>query len=293
MTEEKKSQEHSGAEKAEVSPLETLTSLVLDAADAANDSAHVTSEALARLSRVVEANEETTKAVRNAPAILGAVILGIGIVLAIVIAIVFRDISAKSDALVAVMNNQAEQIEALEGSLKRVAQFEEVLKKYEKIADDTTQRAMVVLREQTKADRAAMIDLESRRLKEILGTAREDAAARPAAAKAEEAARAAVIERTIAKANEAQSANLDKAIARLDARINELMVAVKGIKPPATAAGSKRAAALTDAQARELKKTAEDVATLRKEISELRSLLEKKSPELQGGVPAFRKQTSN
>ena len=293
MTEEKKSQEHSGAEKAEVSPLETLTSLVLDAADAANDSAHVTSEALARLSRVVEANEETTKAVRNAPAILGAVILGIGIVLAIVIAIVFRDISAKSDALVAVMNNQAEQIEALEGSLKRVAQFEEVLKKYEKIADDTTQRAMVVLREQTKADRTAMIDLESRRLKEILGTAREDAAARPAAAKAEEAARAAVIERTIAKANEAQSANLDKAIARLDARINELMVAVKGIKPPATAAGSNRAAALTDAQARELKKTAEDVATLRKEISELRSLLEKKSPELQGGVPAFRKQTSN
>jgi transcriptional regulator of heat shock response len=242
---------------------------------------------------VVEANEETTKAVRNAPAILGAVILGIGIVLAIVIAIVFRDISAKSDALVAVMNNQAEQIEALEGSLKRVAQFEEVLKKYEKIADDTTQRAMVVLREQTKADRAAMIDLESRRLKEILGTAREDAAARPAAAKAEEAARAAVIERTIAKANEAQSANLDKAIARLDARINELMVAVKGIKPPATAAGSNRAAALTDAQARELKKTAEDVATLRKEMSELRSLLEKKSPELQGGVPAFRKQTSN
>ncbi len=293
MTEEKKSQEHSGAEKAEVSPLETLTSLVLDAADAANDSAQVTSEALARLSRVVEANEETTKAVRNAPAILGAVILGIGIVLAIVIAIVFRDISAKSDALVAVMNNQAEQIEALEGSLKRVAQFEEVLKKYEKIADDTTQRAMVVLREQTKADRAAMIDLESRRLKEILGTAREDAAARPAAAKAEEAARAAVIERTIAKANEAQSANRDKAIARLDARINELMVAVKGIKPPATAAGSNRAAALTDAQARELKKTAEDVATLRKEISELRSLLEKKSPELQGGVPAFRKQTSN
>ena len=293
MTEEKKSQEHSGAEKAEVSPLETLTSLVLDAADAANDSAHVTSEALARLSRVVEANEETTKAVRNAPAILGAVILGIGIVLAIVIAIVFRDISAKSDALVAVMNNQAEQIEALEGSLKRVAQFEEVLKKYEKLADDTTQRAMVVLREQTKADRAALIDLESRRLKEILGTAREDAAARPAAAKAEEAARAAVIERSIAKANEAQTANLDKAIGRLDARINELMVAVKGIKPPAAATGSNRAAGLTDAQARELKKTSEDVATLRKEMSELRSMLEKKSPELQGGVPSFRKQTGN
>lgn len=293
MTEEKKPQPHSDSEKAEASPLETLTSLVLDAADAANDSAQVTSEALARLSRVVEANEETTKAVRNAPAILGAVILGIGIVLAIVIAIVFRDISAKSDALVAVMNNQAAQIEALEGSLKRVAQFEEVLKKYEKVAEDTTQRAMVVLREQTKADRAAMIDLESRRLKEILGTARDDAAARPAAAKAEEAARAAVIERSIAKANEAQNATLDKAIARLDARINEVMIAVKGIKPATAPTGSARAAALTDAQARELRKTAEDVATLRKEIAELRALLEKKSPELQGGVPAFRKPTAN
>jgi len=293
MSEQKTSQEASGADKVDANPLETLTSLVLDAADAANDSAQATSDALSRLSRVVEANEETTKSVRNAPIILGAVILGIGVVLAVVIAIVFRDISAKSDALVAVMNNQAAQIEALEGSLKRVAQFEEVLKKYEKVAEDTTQRAMVVLREQTKADRTALIDLESRRLKEILGTAREDAAARPAAARAEEAARAAVIERAVAKANETQNANLDKAVARLDARINELTVAVKGIKPVTTSGGSTRAAALTNSQAQELKKTAQDVATLRKEIGELRALLEKKSPELQGGVPAFRRPTSN
>jgi len=67
----------------------------------------------------------------------------------------------------------------------------------------------------------------------------------------------------------------------------------QGIKPPAAATGSNRAAGLTDAQARELKKTSEDVATLRKEMSELRSMLEKKSPELQGGVPSFRKQTGN
>ena len=293
MSEQKTSQETSGADKVDANPLETLTSLVLDAADAANDSAQATSDALSRLSRVVETNEETTKSVRNAPIILGAVILGIGVVLAVVIAIVFRDISAKSDALVAVMNNQAAQIEALEGSLKRVAQFEEVLKKYEKVAEDTTQRAMVVLREQTKADRTALIDLESRRLKEILGTARNDAAARPAAARAEEAARAAIIERAVAKANETQNANLDKAVARLDARMNELTVAVKGIKPATTSGGSTRAAALTNAQAQELKKTAQDVATLRKEVGELRALLEKKSPELQGGVPAFRRPTSN
>lgn len=293
MSEQKTSQETSGEDKVDANPLETLTSLVLDAADAANDSAQATSDALSRLSRVVEVNEETTKSVRNAPIILGAVILGIGVVLAVVIAIVFRDISAKSDALVAVMNNQAAQIEALEGSLKRVAQFEEVLKKYEKVAEDTTQRAMVVLREQTKADRTALIDLESRRLKEILGTARNDAAARPAAARAEEAARAAVIERAVAKANETQNANLDKAVARLDARINELTVAVKAIKPATTSGGATRAAALTNAQAQELKKTAQDVATLRKEVGELRALLEKKSPELQGGVPAFRRPTSN
>jgi len=64
-------------------PLEQLTSLVLDAADAANDSAQSTQEAIGRLAQVVETNEETTRAVRNAPAIFGAIMLSVGIVMAV------------------------------------------------------------------------------------------------------------------------------------------------------------------------------------------------------------------
>lgn len=304
MSEKDKSSESPATPDTQASPLETLTSLVLDAADAANDSAQVTSEALARLSRVVAINEETTKAVRNAPAILGAVILGIGIVLAVVIAIIFRDLSAKSEALVATMDNQAAQIEKLNESIRNVARFEEVLKKYETVAQDTTQRAMVVLREQTKADRAALIDLESRRLKEILGTARADAAARPAAIKAEEAARAAIIERSLAKFNDVNAANLDKAIARIEARVNAVAVdktiaRLDGrINELASAVNSSRSArsataGLSEAQARELRKTADELAALRKDVAELRVLLERKSPDMQAGVPSFRKPGTN
>lgn len=300
MSDKEKSTESAASAETQVSPLETLTSLVLDAADAANDSAQVTSEALTRLSRVVEINEETTKAVRNAPAILGAVILGIGIVLAVVIAVIFRDLSAKSDALVATMDNQAAQIEKLNQSIKDVAHFEEVLKKYETVAEDTTQRAMVVLREQTKADRAALIDLESRRLKEILGSARADAAARPAAIKAEEAARAAIIERSLAKFNDVNAANLEKAISRIEARVNSVTVdkaiarldgRINELASAVNASRSSRAASvgLSEAQGRELRKTAEDVATLRKEVGELRALLERKAPDMQAGVPTFKK----
>jgi hypothetical protein len=300
MSDKEKSTESAASAETQVSPLETLTSLVLDAADAANDSAQVTSEALTRLSRVVEINEETTKAVRNAPAILGAVILGIGIVLAVVIAVIFRDLSAKSDALVATMDNQAAQIEKLNQSIKNVAHFEEVLKKYETVAEDTTQRAMVVLREQTKADRAALIDLESRRLKEILGSARADAAARPAAIKAEEAARAAIIERSLAKFNDVNAANLEKAISRIEARVNSVTVdkaiarldgRINELASAVNASRSSRAASvgLSEAQGRELRKTAEDVATLRKEVGELRALLERKAPDMQAGVPTFKK----
>jgi len=290
MSDKDTSTESAANPEVQVSPLETLTSLVLDAADAANDSAQVTSEALARLSRVVEINEETTQAVRNAPAILGAVILGIGLVLAIVIAIIFRDLSAKSEALVATMDNQAAQIEKLNQSIKNVARFEDVLKKYESVAEDTTQRAMVVLREQTKADRTAMIDLETRRLKEMLGTARADLAARPAAIKAEETARVAIIERSLAKFNDANAANLNKAVERLNGRINELSASITASR---TAARSAATTVPSEAQTRELRKTNEEIAALRKEVAELRVLLEKKSPDMQAGVPSFRKSGSN
>ena len=81
------------------SPLETLTSLVLDAADAANDSAQSTQEAIKRLTQVVETNEATTRAVRNAPAIFGAIMMSVGIVMAVVVAMVFSKLNERATAL--------------------------------------------------------------------------------------------------------------------------------------------------------------------------------------------------
>jgi hypothetical protein len=258
------------------SPLETLTSLVLDAADAANDSAQVTNEALVKLGRIVELNEETTRTVRIAPVIFGAVILGIGIVLAVVIAIIFRNLSGKTDELIGVLTAQRAQLERLDATVEKIADFEETVSKFDRVAEETTQRAMIMLREQTKADRATMLEVEAQRLKDILGTAKNELApARVAAANT--------------RSNEASKlAALEANVTRLDKRLEELLVAVKAQRP-AAAATPRPQAALSDAQARELKKTADDVAALRKELVEMRALLERQAPDMQAGVPAFRK----
>ena len=91
------------------SPLETLTSLVLDAADAANDSAQSTQEAISRLSHVVDTNLDTTRALRTAPAIFGAVILSIGIAIAVVVAMVFSKLDERAAALNQAIVDQSER----------------------------------------------------------------------------------------------------------------------------------------------------------------------------------------
>lgn len=267
------------AVEAPQSPLETLTSLVLDAADAANDSAQVTNEALSKLTRIVELNEETTQTVRNAPVIFGAVILGIGIVLAVVIAIIFRNLSGKTDELIGVLASQGAQLERLDQTVEKIADFEETVSKFDRVAEETTQRAMILLREQTKADRTAMLEVEAKRLKDILGNAKTELAPSRAAA-------------ATARSNEAsQLAALERNVASLDKRMEELATAVRTQRAgtPAAAGGRTTTPALTEAQAREIKKTAEDVVALRKELAEMRALLERKAPDMQAGVPAFRK----
>ena len=52
----------------------------------------------------------------------------------------------------AAIATQEEQLAKVNESLKAMSRFEEVLQKYEKVADGTTQRAIVTLREQVKAD---------------------------------------------------------------------------------------------------------------------------------------------
>jgi len=262
------------------SPLETLTSLVLDAADAANDSAQSTHEAISRLSHVVETNLETTRAVRNAPAIFGAIMLSVGVVMAVVVAMVFSKLNERSAALDAAILVQAENLEKVEKTLKELSTLESNLEKFQKIADDTTQRAVVTLREQVKTDRLALQQLEVRRLNEMLASLRGAVAEAPragAARQSEESKRLAQLEKSIS--------GLESA--RIDARFAALEKQGDSDKKPAK---ERAVAVLSDAQAKDLKATVAELERLKKEIASLRDLIERRGSELQSGVPAIRKQ---
>ncbi len=264
------------------SPLETLTSLVLDAADAANDSAQSTHEAISRLSHVVETNLETTRAVRNAPAIFGAIMLSVGVVMAVVVAMVFSKLNERSAALDAAILVQAENLEKVEKTLKELSTLESNLEKFQKIADDTTQRAVVTLREQVKTDRLALQQLEVRRLNEMLASLRGAVAEAPragAARQSEESKRLAQLEKSIS--------GLESGIARIDARFAALEKQGDSDKKPAK---ERAVAVLSDAQAKDLKATVAELERLKKEIASLRDLIERRGSELQSGVPAIRKQ---
>ena len=258
----------------EQSPLDVLTSLVLDAADAANDSAQLTGDALRKLTHVVERNEDAAKSIRMAPAIFGAVTLAVGIVLAVLVAIVVSEITHRSESLLAAIAKQEEQIAKVDESLKALSRFEDVLQKYEKVADDTTQRAIVTLREQVKADRLAIQQLEVKRLNEVISAARGNVveAANAPKAKAEDAGRLAALE---------------KSVARLDGRLDEIVKLLK--ERPREASAPKQAPALSKEQAKDLRSAVDEVASLKKEMAAMRQSLEDKSSRMQPGVPAFRK----
>ena len=264
------------------SPLETLTSLVLDAADAANDSAQATHEAISRLSHVVETNLETTRAVRNAPAIFGAIMLSVGVVMAVVVAMVFSKLNERSAALDAAILLQAENLEKVEQTLKELSTLESNLEKFQKIADDTTQRAVVTLREQVKTDRLALQQLEVRRLNEMLASLRGAVAEAPRAGVArqsEESKRFAQLEKSVS--------GLESGIARIDARFAALEKQEDSGKKPSK---DRAVAVLSDAQAKDLKATVAELGRLKQEIASLRDLIERRGSELQSGVPAIRKQ---
>ena len=249
------------------SPLETLTSLVLDAADAANDSAQATHEAISRLSNVVEPNLETTRAVRNAPAIFGAM--------------VFSKLNERSAALDAAILVQAENIEKVEKTLKELSTLEGNLDKFQNIANDTTQRAVITLREQVKADRLALQQLEVRRLNEMLASLRGEVAGAsrptPAARQSEESKRLAQVEKSIS--------GLESGVARIDARFAALEK--RGESGGEKAAKERVVAVLSDTQAKDLKATVAELGQLKKEIATLRDLIERRGSELQSGVPAI------
>lgn len=260
-----------GEAKKDANPLETLTSLVLDAADAANDSAQSTHEAISRLSQVVDANIDTTRTLRNAPAIFGAVILSIGIAVAVVVAMVFSKLDDRAAALNQAIIDQSESLEKMEKTLKTLATLESGLQKYEKVAEDTTQRAIVTLREQVKADRLAIQELEVRRLNEILASFRSTVAGAPPSGAS----------RQSAEGFAASVSRIDGRLTAIEASIAERRAGDSGGKRPV--------AVLSDAQAKDIKATAAEVGRLKQEIASLRELIERQTSELQSGVPTIKK----
>ncbi|MFM7397016.1 MAG: hypothetical protein ACKO42_07860 [Gammaproteobacteria bacterium] len=276
------------------SPLETLTTLVLDAADAANDSAQATQEAISRLSHVVDTNLETTRAVRNAPAIFGAIMMSVGIVMAVVVAMVFSKMNERAAALDAAIIAQNETLEKVEETLKGLSTLEGNLEKFQKIADDTTQRAIVTLREQVKTDRVALQQLEVRRLNEMLASLRGavDAAPRAGASRqSEEGKRFSAIEKSMSGL-ESSVTRIDQRLSTMEKQSEDRLAAVeKLVKERAESeTSSKRpVAVLSDAQAKDMKATVAEVSRLKSEIASLRELIERRRSELQSGEPAIRK----
>lgn len=276
-------------------PLETLTSLVLDAADAANDSAQSTHEAISRLTQVVETNRETTKAVRNAPAIFGAIMLSVGVVMAVVVAMVFSKLNEKAAALDMAIAAQTATLGKVEETLKSLSRLESNLERFQKIADETTQRAVVTLREQVKTDRVALQQLEVRRLDEMLASLRGAVAAAPRTAaprQGGEGARPSGLEKSVT--------GMESGIARIDARLvamerqaeTRLAALERAVKDRTTApAGDKRpTAVLSDAQAKDMKAAVAELGRLKEEVAMLRALIERRGGELQPGMPVVRKQ---
>lgn len=260
----------------EPTALEVLTGLVLDAADAANDSAQSATEAISQLRSAVESNRVAAAAVGTAPAIFGAVTLGIGVIMAVMVAIFMTRVGRETDVLQAAVNNQAAQLKQVEAALKQLADFQGSLTEFKTVAADTTQRAMVMLREQVKADRLALQQLEVRRLEEMIGTARSSTQARPDATDRS-------LQKVEAKLDELAGS---KGLQRLDAKLDELGRAV------ARAAAQPASANKTPEMSKEAKALQDQLTQLRADIASLKSeLLRSQEAALQQkpGVPTFRK----
>jgi DNA repair exonuclease SbcCD ATPase subunit len=257
----------------EPSPLETLTSLVLDAADAANDSAQSASEAISKLTVAVESNRAATSAIRTAPAIFGAVTLGIGVIMALVVAISVTKINQEVEGLREAIGKQSAQFSKVEESLKELKGFEGTLEKFKTIAEDTTQRAIVTLREQVKTDRLALQQLEVKRLNETVKTI-QGATQAPVA--------------KVPDAESARAAALAKGLAHIEARLDEL-AKVQSKPPQESAAALRKSSDHLEAQSKDLRALQEEVTRVRADIASLRAAVERAPSLPQQGIPAYRK----
>jgi DNA repair exonuclease SbcCD ATPase subunit len=246
----------------------------LDAADAANDSAQSASEAISKLSVAVESNRAATHAIRNAPAIFGAITLGIGVVMALVVAISVTKVNHEADALHDAIGKQSAQFAKVEESLKELKSFEQTLEKFKSIAEDTTQRAVVTLREQVKTDRLALQQLEVKRLNETVKTIQGASQTPAPKAPDQEAVRAAAMSKTLAQ---------------IESKLEEL--GKQQGKPQADSASAlKKSSDRLEAQSKDLRSLQDELAQVRAELVSLRNAVERAPAQGQQGIPAYRKQ---
>jgi HAMP domain-containing protein len=157
------------------------------------------------------------------------------------------------------------------------------LQKFQTIANDTTQRAIVTLREQVKADRLAIQELEVRRLNEMLTSFRGAVAGAPppgAARQSDESKRFAMLEKSLS--------GFEASMLRIDGRLTAIEKSVAA-RSSGDTGGKRPVAVLSDAQAKDIKATTAEVGRLKQEIASLRELIERRTSELQSGVPTIKK----
>ena len=280
-----------GSAAVEPHPLEQLASISLDAADAANDSAEVAITAISKLDRVISITEESTSSLKRAPLILAAVILAVGVGLGVTVAIVFTRLAEKVESVNQSLSMLRETDEKVKEGLKDLSHLEENLKKFEGVAADTTQRAIVTLREQVKTDRLAAQQLEVRRINDMVASLRSSlgpgSRTAPVAPSSEQSKLESIERGVKALENERISA-LEKSLSRITAKLDEISKAVASneSKPVSNKAFSSS----VEAQNKDLTAMKTEIAALRGEIISLKASFDRKPADPSAStLPSYRK----
>jgi ribosomal protein S13 len=257
-------------------PLSELTALVLDAADAANDSAHTTAEALIKLDQFIKMGRETTASIKRAPAIFAAVMLAIGVMVTVTLAVVLTKIQERTEILAATTAQQTLQLKKLSESYNKMNEVNNTLLKFDGVAAEVTDRAVNTLREQTKRDREALQDLEVRRINE-----------------AAEKFKNSLME-TSGKIKPMVPEDA-KRLSEIQARLEHIESQLAGLPKIAAAASAAQTTAppkaikvsLPDEQVQVIKSMAADLAAMRKEVNALNAAEARRSKEPVPGVPKY------
>jgi hypothetical protein len=255
-------------------PLSELTALVLDAADAANDSAHTTAEALIKLDQFIKMGRETTESIKRAPAIFAAVMLAIGMMIAVTVAVVMTKIQERTEILAATTAQQTLQLKKLTEAYNKMNEVNNTLLKFDGVAAEVTDRAVNTLREQTKRDREAIQDLEVRRINE-----------------AAEKFRAAIFEtsgkvKPMVPEDAKRLAEIDARLEKIEAKLSEMPKAASAASRPSTAPSTVKVG-LPEEQLQMIKSLATDMAALRKDVNAINAAEANRAKQPVPGVPKY------